>query len=226
MSDTAPRTPPTENAPTPPKEKSGLSFPQVIGGSLAAATAAAFGTKLGVAGTIAGAAIVSVVSAVTSVLYAASLRRTHEAVVRATALIPGTKRTTEEPPAAEEPPEPPAKKGLAALWSMITWKSVAVLAAVIFVIGAIFLTLGQLATGNEPTVKKVVNPGTSHTPPSKPTDTPTKTPSKTPSVSPTPTPSPTETPTPSPTPSPTDTPTPSPTATPTGDAAPQVQSPN
>lgn len=40
-----------------------LSLPQVVGGSVAAATAAALSTRLGLVGTIAGAAFASVVSA-------------------------------------------------------------------------------------------------------------------------------------------------------------------
>lgn len=53
-----------------------LSLAQVVGGSLAAATAAALSSKLGVAGTIAGAAVISTVTAVAGALYTQSLRRT------------------------------------------------------------------------------------------------------------------------------------------------------
>ncbi len=53
---------------------------QVVGGSLAAATAAALSSRLGVAGTIAGAAVISMVTAVASALYTQSLRRTHTRV--------------------------------------------------------------------------------------------------------------------------------------------------
>lgn len=69
--------PPSERARTLPL---GLSLSQIIGGSLAAATAAALGSKLGVAGTIGGAALASVVSAVAGSLYTASVRRTREGV--------------------------------------------------------------------------------------------------------------------------------------------------
>ena len=57
-----------------------LSATQLIGGSLAAATAAALGSRLGVVGTIVGAALVSVVSAVAGALYTQSLRRTQELI--------------------------------------------------------------------------------------------------------------------------------------------------
>ena len=54
---------------------------QLIGGSLAAATAAALGSRLGVVGTIAGAAVLSVVSATAASLYTNSMARAKEAVV-------------------------------------------------------------------------------------------------------------------------------------------------
>lgn len=41
-----------------------LSMTQIIGGSLAAATAAVLGSRLGVVGTIAGAMLISIISAV------------------------------------------------------------------------------------------------------------------------------------------------------------------
>lgn len=58
----------------------GLSLTQIIGGALAAMTAAAIGSRLGVAGTLVGAAMASIVAAVGSALYTASLRRTHHTV--------------------------------------------------------------------------------------------------------------------------------------------------
>ncbi|MEO9198119.1 MAG: hypothetical protein ABI206_05145 [Antricoccus sp.] len=51
-----------------------LSLSQVIGGSLAAATAAALGSRLGVAGTVIGTALISVISATGAAFYTASLR--------------------------------------------------------------------------------------------------------------------------------------------------------
>jgi len=60
-----------------PKLPFDLSVPQILGGALAAATAAVVGSRLGVAGTVAGAALASIVAAVGSAVYTASLRRTH-----------------------------------------------------------------------------------------------------------------------------------------------------
>ena len=52
-----------------------LSLPQIIGGSVAAATAAALSTRVGLAGTIAGAAFASVISAVVAASLSAWLHR-------------------------------------------------------------------------------------------------------------------------------------------------------
>jgi hypothetical protein len=57
-----------------------LSLTQVVGGALAAMTAAALGSRFSVAGTVAGAALASVIAAVAGALYTASLHRTRETV--------------------------------------------------------------------------------------------------------------------------------------------------
>ena len=58
-----------------------LSLTQLLGGSMAAATAAALGSRLGVVGTIAGAAVLSIISATAASLYTNSMARAREAVV-------------------------------------------------------------------------------------------------------------------------------------------------
>ncbi|HET9871689.1 MAG TPA: hypothetical protein VFP89_03710 [Propionibacteriaceae bacterium] len=79
MPDTArpaePRTPEQSQ----PK-KIDLSITQIIGGALAAMTAAAVGSRLGAAGTLIGAALASVVAGVASAVYTASLRHGREKV--------------------------------------------------------------------------------------------------------------------------------------------------
>ncbi|PRZ42748.1 hypothetical protein CLV47_10494 [Antricoccus suffuscus] len=70
-----------------PAKKFDLSLTQVIGGSLAAATAAALGSQLGVAGTIIGAAVISVISAVAASLYTTSLRHTRAAAKAAVEVV-------------------------------------------------------------------------------------------------------------------------------------------
>ncbi len=79
-----PSIPPSTDAP-----RMELSLTQVLGGSLAAATAAALGSRLGVVGTITGAALVSVVASVAGAVYTASLRRTTYQVSRALGTVPG-----------------------------------------------------------------------------------------------------------------------------------------
>lgn len=63
-----------------PKRTVDISATSVAGGALAAMTAAALGSRLGVAGTVAGAAVASIVAAVASALYTASLRSTQARV--------------------------------------------------------------------------------------------------------------------------------------------------
>jgi len=58
----------------------GLSATQIVGGALAAMTAAYLGSRLSVAGTVVGAAVASIVAAVAGSLYTTSLRRTRDKV--------------------------------------------------------------------------------------------------------------------------------------------------
>lgn len=71
-------TPPA--APEPKAKKLDLSLSQTLGGALAAMTAATIGSRLGVAGTIVGAALASIVAGVGTTLYTASLRTTRAKV--------------------------------------------------------------------------------------------------------------------------------------------------
>ena len=59
-----------------------LSVPQIIGGSVAAATATALSTRLGLVGTIVGAAFVSAISAVVAASIADWLHRAGDLTVR------------------------------------------------------------------------------------------------------------------------------------------------
>jgi uncharacterized protein YcfJ len=60
-----------------------FSWPQLAGGALAAVTAAAIGSRLGVGGTLIGAAVASIVGGVGGTLYSAGLDRTHRKVADA-----------------------------------------------------------------------------------------------------------------------------------------------
>lgn len=65
------------------EKKSGLSFKQILAGAGSAVTAAYIGTKLGVSGTIIGAAVGSVTGTVATHLYANSLTQGKEALRKA-----------------------------------------------------------------------------------------------------------------------------------------------
>ncbi|WP_156887358.1 hypothetical protein [Propionicicella superfundia] len=100
MSDTSTDdTEPTEKTPR-------ISVPQVTAGAMAAATAAILGSQLGVAGTVFGAAVGSVASAVAGTVYQAGIEKTHHHIKHLTVL--GTRRIrgiepTEEARAATAP---------------------------------------------------------------------------------------------------------------------------
>ena len=73
-----------EVTPAPPAaEKSGIRVAQIIAAALAAVTAALLGSTLGVAGTVLGAGVASIVTTVGGEVYLRSLQRTREAALRA-----------------------------------------------------------------------------------------------------------------------------------------------
>jgi hypothetical protein len=150
------------NQPGDKKSKSGaldLSVAQIIGGALAAMTAAALGSQLSAAGTLVGAALASIVAAVASALYTASIRRTREKVK--TVFYTGQPNEVDEPtvidivadseghiagqrshlvePEPERGPRPRPK---------LNWKRVVVAALAIFGIAGVSLTAFELVTGN------------------------------------------------------------------------------
>ncbi len=135
-----------------------LSATQIVGGALAAMTAAALGSQLSVAGTIVGAALVSIIAAVAGSLYTASLRRTRDKVK--TVFWTGEPNEVDEPTVMEilpdreghiagqrshlvapEPIDPSPRR------RKLNWKRVAVAALVTFGIAAVSLTVFELATG-------------------------------------------------------------------------------
>ena len=226
-----------------------LSATQLIGGSLAAATAAALGSRLGVVGTITGAALVSVVSAVAGALYTQSLRRTHE-LIRARETLgarerlakvgAGVRRPTlrDEPHPDSQEIEEAVEEATPSIWSRVTWKGVAAAAGAFFVITALVITGTELLTGqsldgsSRTTVTDVLkasgSSGTSdHVSPARPT--PRTDPTASTSVAPTTEPStaplsePTDAPTVAePTPTPTGVPSTSATPSPTSTPTPSA----
>jgi outer membrane lipoprotein SlyB len=138
-----------------------LSVPQIIGGALAAMTAAALGSQLSVAGTLVGAALASIIAAVAGSLYTASIRHTRDKVK--TVFWTGKPNEVDEPtvidivadkeghiagqrshlvePESSREPSPPRRPKL-------KWKRVVVAALAIFGIAAVTLTTFELVTGH------------------------------------------------------------------------------
>jgi hypothetical protein len=144
----------------PKKSKLDLSVTQVLGGALAAMTAAALGSQLSVAGTVVGAALASIIAAVAGSLYTASIRRTREKVK--TVFWTGQPNEVEEPTVMEivsdseghvaeqrshlvapEPAPSPPQRG-----RKLNWKRIAVAALATFAIAAAALTAVELVTGH------------------------------------------------------------------------------
>lgn len=173
-----------------------LSATQIVGGALAAMTAAALGSQLSVAGTVVGAALASIIAAVAGSLYTASLRRTSDKVK--TVFWTGQPNEVEEPTVMEILPD---KEGhIAGQRSHLTapetltepsptrkpklnWKRVLVAALAIFGIAGVSLTAFELATGHalsggKGTTIQQVSEGRSE----KGSDTKKKAPSETPTA--------------------------------------------
>ena len=143
------------------KPKIDLSLTQVLGGALAAMTAAFVGSRLSVAGTLAGAALASVVAAVAGNLYTASLRASRERVRTVfrgrvgDSEVPATVATVDErdlettllapvrPDAPGTVRPAPASRGRVRL----QWRSVLLGALAVFALAAVALTGLELATG-------------------------------------------------------------------------------
>jgi hypothetical protein len=143
----------------PKKSKFDLSVTQVLGGALAAMTAAALGSQLSVAGTVVGAALASIIAAVAGSLYTASIRRTREKVK--TVFWTGQPNEVEEPTVMEivsdseghvaeqrshlVAPEPASSPQRG---RKLNWKRIAVAALATFAIAAVSLTAVELVTGH------------------------------------------------------------------------------
>ncbi len=126
--------------------RSTLSVTQVVAGALAAVSAAVAASFFGVAGTVIGAALVSVVSTVGSALYGASLDRTGERLrrtrhARPTRATPDGDTRTRELPAALDPRRAPAPRRRPR-WSRVAAYAVAVFAAAMVVVTGVEL-VGQ-----------------------------------------------------------------------------------
>lgn len=214
-----------------------FSLPSVLGGALAAATAAALGSRLGVTGTLVGAGVASIIAATASSLYTGSLKAAHRGVRtlwagRSDSPVEVTVQMNpvdpdDAPTVTDVPAQPPAKKRRGWAIAATAAASMVVTAAASFAIAMGVVTGTEAATGQSldgsgrTTIQQATNPSPT------PTPTPTTTPSSGSSTTPTsgtsqsPASEPTATPSPEPT-SPAPTP---PTATPTPSASDSVSAP-
>jgi len=220
---------PDEGPDAPEKPKPSLSITQVVGGALAAMTAAALGSRLSVAGTIVGAAFASVIAAVAGAIYTSSLRRTSETVrtviksrTRSGAPVETPQATTETTrfvPTWDDVEAFARETGDAQTPSgrrRIGWKPVLVGALLMFAMAAVALTGIELVTGH------ALSGGTGTTvgQVAERQSEPSTAPRKATKASPTPTPSPTRSAVPSATPSSTPSTEPTPQPSTSASAAP------
>ena len=146
----------TEHAPD--RLWSGIQISKVVAGTLAAVSAAVLGSFLGVAGTLAGAALASIVGTVGTEIYQRSLDRGARklqtlapAFIKAPAAVgtPEVAAATDEDSPSHTVPE--AVKEIPAAVSPgrsgINWKRVGLAAAAVFIMAMIPLTLVEMASG-------------------------------------------------------------------------------
>ena len=208
MTDTKTLTrPPNEQPPEPKTRRLEMSATQLGGGALAAMTSAVIGAQLGVAGTVLGAAIGSVVAGTAGTLYTASLKHTKDKITAkfvgrvgetGVELITVPTDTTQvdswatvtQPTAAVAPPSPDPVATAADLdldghqVSRWPWKPILVSTAAVFFLAIAGITgyelvSGQSVSGGEGTTITQVSEGRSGG-----TDTPTQAPSASTSTEP------------------------------------------
>jgi len=142
-----------------------FSLPQIAGGALAAMTAAAIGSRLGVAGTMIGAAVASIIGGIGATLYSAGIDRTHRRVSEA--IYRGYERVRGGTAVAADPASPtlPGLEGMASAGTQevtlldfepVTvvapdrrriWKVMGLSVAAMFVAALVVITVVELGTG-------------------------------------------------------------------------------
>jgi hypothetical protein len=225
-----------------PKLPGDLTWPKLLGTSIAAVVAAWLGGHLGLGGTLSGIAIGSLIATFSTSFFTTTIDKTHQVIPtvlvrtdRGTVIETGADHdvavenagdTTVFPaqPGQPEPPSITADHKAPSRWSQIHWKSVAIASLLTIAVTIVAISLYESAVGrtwgsNEPgtTIGNTVHGGHPVFVPS-PTPTATPTPTDEPSESPTPSEEPSESPTPTTSPSPT--PTPTATDCPTATASP------
>ena len=148
-----------------------LSATQVAAGALAAVSSAVVASFFGLAGTLIGAALASVISTVSAALYSSSLHKTKEKLGRARGQLTGRQSTVEETKVAPAAPATPATRVLPAHLdprrapdrrSRPRWAKVAVYAAAVFVV-AMGIVTGIELIGQKPVSALVSGTETSRT---------------------------------------------------------------
>lgn len=161
----------------PSKRFLGLSLSQILGGSMAATTAAFLGARLGLAGTVAGAATASVVSAIASAAYAHSIERTRS-FLRTTRVVTTTSRRIDAvdpatPPREVLAPVPPRPRTLRLDLRRVGLATVAVFVATVVVVTGYEFVSGRALDGHHgTTVSQVVGGAKGDTAPSDGATTP------------------------------------------------------
>lgn len=173
----------TEHAPD--RLWSGIDIPKTIAAALAAVCAAVIGSFLGVAGTLIGAAVASVIGSVGTEVYHRSIKKGTEKlqIVAPTFIkVPAAVGTPEVAAATED--ESPSHTVPPPSGRTIRWGRVAAIAGALFVIAIGSLTVAELLTGRPvaSTVGNTSNGGTTVGSVFKNDDSSTPTPA--PSVSP------------------------------------------
>ncbi len=159
------------------KTRVDLSPTKIVGGALAAMTAAVLGAQLSVVGTVVGAAVASIATAVASALYTASLQQTGSRVRRIWQR--GDMVVAPDPVAVEtEPTAEPESMGRTTR-RRLSWKNVLVGALAAFGLAAVALTgielvSGQALSGGDGTTVSQVS--RSDTRPTSPDDSPSSSP--------------------------------------------------
>ncbi len=147
--DTRPRPAAAPPPPPPRAPRFGLSLTQLVAAGFAAVTATFVASYLGVSGTIIGAAVVSVASAIGNAVYGTSLRHTGYRVRTA---VPRRRTPGASPPAPGEPeagPPPLPAAGprerprVSRAWKHVALTAVAVFAALLAVVTAVELAAGR-----------------------------------------------------------------------------------
>jgi len=159
--------PPDGGSAAPGKQsKLDLSLTQILGGALAAMTAAALGSRLGVGGTITGAAVASVIAGVAGSVYTASLRSTHEKVASVLTDRRGGGRGPDASPGngSSAPPRASSFSASRRPSRSFPWKGVLAAAVATFAVALVALTGleslagGALSGGGGTTIEQVTKP--------------------------------------------------------------------